>query len=322
VNKIGPSLVGVVGPQELVRTGTTARRCWRADGTAPRSPLGTARVWMPFHVATRRRAISGGANRTMDGRLSVRSAVNSLMIGSPDLDDPVSLLERRSSHCINGTSRTQMHIASSRREGQLSSNLRASSEPISLRENPEQADKAMKLQCRNVPTGALARLALKRGRLFAGSAKHFGFRTNVISSTGRSLSPDNEIRASLSSNPSRLVLLRTFRKLLARACEVPLLDGDMLDRNMEIAHPPLQRRTCVDRCAAAKRETRIDGANEGGVHPCRSLQSLHGLQGTCTRWASCDPDVTLREFCRRPQQLNANRSHPQWSRGHVGATIS
>jgi hypothetical protein len=188
VNKIGPSLVGVVGPQELVRTGTTARRCWRADGTAPRSPLGTARVWMPFHVATRRRAISGGANRTMDGRLSVRSAVNSLMIGSPDLDDPVSLLERRSSHCINGTSRTQMHIASSRREGQLSSNLRASSEPISLRENPEQADKAMKLQCRNVPTGALARLALKRGRLFAGSAKHFGFRTNVISSTGRSLS--------------------------------------------------------------------------------------------------------------------------------------
>ena len=81
----------------------------------------------------------------------------------------------------------------------------------------------------------------------------------------------NEVKVNLSSIASRLARPRILQKLLARSCEVPLLDGGMLGRNVEIAHPPLQRRTCVDRCAAAKRETRIDGANAGGIHPCRSL---------------------------------------------------
>jgi hypothetical protein len=39
--------------------------------------------------------MSGGANWTTGEALSVRSAASSLMIGSPDLGDPVSLLERR-----------------------------------------------------------------------------------------------------------------------------------------------------------------------------------------------------------------------------------
>jgi hypothetical protein len=48
----------------------------------------------------RRRAMSGGANWTTGEALSVRSMASSLMIGSPDLGDPVSLLEQRvlSSH--------------------------------------------------------------------------------------------------------------------------------------------------------------------------------------------------------------------------------
>jgi len=37
------------------------------------------------------------------------------------------------------------------------------------------------------------------------------------------------------------VLARILQKLLARGCEVPLLDGGMLGRHMKIAHPPLQR---------------------------------------------------------------------------------
>ena len=72
---------------------------------------------------------------------------------------------------------------------------------------------------------------------------------------------------------------RVLQKLLARTREVPLLDGGMLGRDVEIPHPPLQRQTRIDRCAAAKRETRINGANAGGIHPCRSLRDLHGLQG-------------------------------------------
>src|SRR5258708_14414393 len=81
----------------------------------------------------------------------------------------------------------------------------------------------------------------------------------------------NEVRVNLSNIVPRLARPRILQKLLARSCEVPLLDGGMLGRNVEIAHPPLQRRTCVDRCAAAKRETRTDGPNAVGIHPCRSL---------------------------------------------------
>jgi hypothetical protein len=44
---------------------------------------------------------------------------------SPDLGDPVSLLERRILYFISGTPATQMHIALSQDESSARSNLRA-----------------------------------------------------------------------------------------------------------------------------------------------------------------------------------------------------
>jgi hypothetical protein len=81
----------------------------------------------------------------------------------------------------------------------------------------------------------------------------------------------------------------------------------MLGRDVDIAHPPLQRRTRVDRRAAAKREARIDGADAGGGYPGRGLQGLHGLQGECLVFRRTPKSVAplafglvLQKSARRP----------------------
>src|SRR3981081_1862898 len=69
--------------------------------------------------------MSGGANSTTGREISVESVLNSLMMRSPDLGDPVSLLERRILYFISGTPAIQMHIALSRDQCEARSNLRA-----------------------------------------------------------------------------------------------------------------------------------------------------------------------------------------------------
>src|SRR6188508_728076 len=69
--------------------------------------------------------MSNGANSTTGGEGSADPVLNSLMMRSPDLGDPVSLLERRVLYLINGTPPTQMHIALPRGQWRRCSNLRA-----------------------------------------------------------------------------------------------------------------------------------------------------------------------------------------------------
>src|SRR6476469_1415104 len=63
--------------------------------------------------------MSGGANSTTGGEGSADPVLNSLMMRSPDLGDPVSLLERRVLYFISGTPLTQMHIALPRGQWRL-----------------------------------------------------------------------------------------------------------------------------------------------------------------------------------------------------------
>src|SRR5260370_14883559 len=86
---------------------------------------------------------------------------------------------------------------------------------------------------------------------------------------------------------------RIAQKLLARSCEAPLLDGGMLGRNVEIAHPPLQQRTCEVRCAAVKLETRIDGAHAVSINADRRQLDLRG--------PDCNHNVF--QLCSEPEPL-------------------
>jgi hypothetical protein len=69
--------------------------------------------------------MSAGANSTTGGEGSADPVLNSLMMRSPDLGDPVSLLERRVLYFISGIPLTQMHIALPRGQWRRCSNLRA-----------------------------------------------------------------------------------------------------------------------------------------------------------------------------------------------------
>jgi hypothetical protein len=58
-----------------------------------------------------------------------------------------------------------------------------------------------------------------------------------------------------------------------------LLHGNVLSCGVQIAHPPLQRRTIVERAATAQCETGVGDTHARGVDPYRALEtpSEYGL---------------------------------------------
>jgi hypothetical protein len=65
----------------------------------------------------------------------------------------------------------------------------------------------------------------------------------------------------------------------------------MLGRDVDIAHPPLQRRTRVDRRAAAKREARIDGVDAGGGYSSDTRPS--STAALIKAWGSVTPSEAI-----------------------------